>query len=57
VEERLPTECEDVLVFSNCGVGLGYYDVYHDYWEDYTNAEHGKITHWMPLPEPPEEDA
>ena len=66
VEERLPDEGTDVLVFT----GFGRMDVLHIHMESYTicgigprSGESGKkpswepggasVTHWMPLPEPP----
>ena len=53
VEERLPEE-EMVLVWSNSnGLHLAYLDSFRQ-WRDADHNPGKKITHWMPLPEPPE---
>ena len=52
VEERLPDQCMDILVrYRDKHILLG--TARCDDWieEDF---EDGNITHWMPLPEPPE---
>lgn len=56
VEERLPEDGVAVLVWipaSGCWIG----ERYHLYWmlNDECAAGDQGITHWMPLPEPPEE--
>ena len=53
VEERLPEDGKDVLVFIRGNVDLGYHFAQYG-WETYT-MQRGDITHWMPLPEPPKE--
>ena len=65
VEDMLPEECEDVLVYASWErVGLfgdiGYGDGVKIGWNiDGHWCIDGKcrvrITHWMPLPEPPKE--
>lgn len=51
VEERLPDQCIDVLVrYRDKHVLLG--TAMCDDWIE-EDLEDGKITHWMPLPEPP----
>jgi hypothetical protein len=60
IENDLPDEYPyDVLVFGKSECGECFYDVaFYDgawhcgYWDD----EIDNITHWMPLPEPPEEE-
>lgn len=48
--ERLPEAGEEVLVFSRSrGIAVDYYDRCLFGYAD--------VTHWMPLPEPPEEGA
>lgn len=56
VEERLPENADDVLIVTNCGIGLGYYSIYFGEWVDYVDTDSGRVTHWMPLPEEPKED-
>lgn len=34
-----------------------YYDIYCDDWIDYVDADMKCVTHWMPLPELPKEEA
>ena len=64
VTERLPEPETDVLTFSGGCIDIITYRynrrglvcfMFRDecgYWKE----TYGKITHWMPLPEPPEED-
>lgn len=54
VKDRLPEPLEDVLVCYAGGI-VGIDWVYHDMRFAYENI-YGGVTHWMPLPEPPEED-
>jgi hypothetical protein len=59
VNDRLPQDCGDVLVYINRykqGAIREYYYCGHGEWEDETGwctTEGFGITHWMPLPEPP----
>lgn len=59
VKDRLPEGYTDVLV---CFITASGYHVevtfYCDHHPDYGNGWYlpVNITHWMPLPEPPEED-
>lgn len=60
--ERMPEEGEDVIVYDNLRqVHEGYYLQYGDLvcWELYSYSssyyDEVKVTHWMPLPEPPQE--
>lgn len=70
VEERMPKYNEDVLVFRpSMAMKIvvtrynGYYgeddEEWHEGWEFYGFDNKGRlvITHWMPMPEPPKEDA
>lgn len=57
VKERLPEECEDVLVY----LGEGKIDVcrlIHNMFWGASGALYdlGDVTHWQPLPEPPKEE-
>lgn len=52
--ERMPEPYEYVLV-TDCFVGCEVMRVNSDgYWGPAKSLYHGDITHWMPLPEPPE---
>ena len=54
VKDRLPNAFEPVIVCREGGkVEQGYKDVC-DWWKVY-GTRTKKVTHWMPLPEPPEE--
>lgn len=67
VEEKLPDFEGAVLCMrkSHIRVGLSYQEIlYFDYDDQWFKdmfrdffVEEGCITHWMPLPEPPKEDA
>lgn len=55
VRDRLPEENGDYLVALDDGyIGVTWYsaDEGFDLW-----ADAGEVTHWMPLPEPPEVSA
>lgn len=61
VNDRLPENISHVLIFSNVSVKTGYAYYINNDWLYLTNQEnfwiskqpHIEITHWMPLPEPP----
>ena len=57
VTERLPGfECERVLVMIQGDFVLGYPKMDTDRYVDQRWVRYGdNVTHWMPLPEPPEE--
>lgn len=58
VGERLPDDNAEVLFYGhhNC-ITLGYY--HHEKWYFDTGWEFdlGTVTHWQPLPEPPETES
>ena len=59
VKDRLPEEWVDVLVFSKAGfqeiaVWIGIPGVWRVSWNHNLMEKHS-VTHWMPLPKPPEE--
>ena len=55
VEERMPECMQPVIVCREGGkVEQGYKDTM-DWWKVY-GTRTKKVTHWMPLPEPPEEE-
>ena len=69
VTERLPKDREMVIGFTPCDgfmfVGYHVTSIYHDrdfsYWNIVTAMRSTrkmikKVTHWMPLPEPPKEE-
>lgn len=60
VKERLPGKCADILMWRKrwkiAEAGSfrnGYFWVYDEIGDSYTADD---ITHWMPLPLPPEKD-
>lgn len=54
VNERLPEDDQRVLVWSQSnGLHIAYLDRRRQ-WRDADDNYGKKITHWMPLPEPPE---
>ena len=56
VEERLPAPTENpVLVYDCTGVNMAWYS-YAMGWKYRTGLPGVEITHWMPLPAPPEKE-
>ena len=61
VEDRLPENCQEVLVYRGQHSDLMNVYTYmgNDSWEDdygyWSRTEDEGITHWMPLPSPPAE--
>lgn len=54
VSERLPEDSGDYLVHDSCGnIFQNFFGTVVKRW----SARDGMITHWMPLPDPPEEEA
>ena len=56
VKKKLPENTDTVLIAHKGGVSFGWYN--GRYWERGANTNHRPletVTHWMPLPEPPEE--
>ena len=66
VKDRLPQDdwsprhenlTEEVLIANTCSISIGFYDRSDGIWYVDEPAEKewiDKITHWMPLPAPPE---
>jgi hypothetical protein len=60
VEDRLPEEStaldiKPVLVFEPTGNGITFGWYIHDEWRIIGSPNNWPVTHWMPLPDPPEE--
>lgn len=57
VTERLPEEVATYLVLSKAGnCSVQWFHIYGENFKGFFDAEEpGKITHWMPLPEPPKD--
>lgn len=57
VKERLPEDGGSVLVYSPVGgVAEGVYSKNYKKWVQYRwSVFEPKVTHWMPMPEPPKE--
>lgn len=60
ITERHPENTDNVLVFSNVGLGhieIGYWSAADGYFATIDGAMFGdeipSVTHWMPLPEAP----
>lgn len=64
VKEKLPFKNDNsqimCLVYGpHIGICCRPYNEYHEVWDDedyddyFSDAVDGKVTHWMPLPEPP----
>ena len=61
VKDRLPEDETEVIIFVQHKIGwyrvFGWHDEYgwHSSAEEFGDGESDFVTHWMPLPEPPEE--
>jgi hypothetical protein len=65
VEDRLPEECEPVLIYSKGFAPTGAYLIYeggspifwhvNDWDESDITYRWNEVTHWMPLPKEPDE--
>ena len=53
VTERLPELWEDVIAFDSKNGEIQFAAMCEDMWLGVRMS--GKVTHWMPLPEPPKE--
>jgi hypothetical protein len=58
VKDRLPEEDDDYLVYGEDHRGFIFTgcDWFVVDCKDWWNNPHGQVTHWMPLPEPPEDN-
>lgn len=59
VEERLPEDGKNVLIFVRTMSMWWHMEVdWHtgNSWHNNAETDWNKITHWMPLPEPPKEE-
>jgi len=56
VKDRLPDSTPMVLANCSDGYELAYYGNYgKGQWTNTLGTEHLNVTHWMPLPKPPED--
>ena len=53
VKDRLPKPFESVLVFRDGKISIDYSEENGWFAYDFNGK---RVTHWMPLPEPPKED-
>ncbi|MBO5969283.1 MAG: DUF551 domain-containing protein [Clostridia bacterium] len=56
VEEKLPQSGEIVMIYDGA-IGFGCHEKGVWEWIDTFESGPAEVTHWMPLPEPPKEDA
>ena len=52
VEDRLPEKKGDYIAYTKDGIVWSYF--FDDGWVDSLGYDTDTVTHWMPLPEPPE---
>ena len=62
VRERLPEKEMDLIVCTDTFyMGIGWYYPNSQTWDfeiaQHTEADLGQVTHWMPLPAPPDIDS
>lgn len=55
VEDELPQNGEMVMIYDGA-IGFGCQEKGAWEWVDTFESGPAKVTHWMPLPEPPQED-
>jgi hypothetical protein len=59
VDERLPEENGDYLCTWHCGSiaphVMVYIGRYSDKYKRFSNMDWNYVTHWMPLPQPPDD--
>lgn len=56
VNESLPNDKEYVLICYAGGIELAYCDrTRGTWWSDWSDYPLNEVTHWMPLPEQPED--
>jgi len=54
--ETAPRDGKRVLLYNWAyGAGSGHYD--KGWWQHFCLSQHYEPTHWMPLPDPPKEQA
>ena len=56
VKDRLPEKCQCVITYRKCSDDAAYMDC-ESYYGEWAFDPPFKVTHWMPLPEKPKEDA
>ena len=56
VKDRLPEHEVSVLIYSRDMIWLGYLCGLDDCWEAIGGLQIDSVTHWAPLPDPPEVD-
>lgn len=57
VKDRLPEAHTNVLFFGRYGFFIGWYSYLMKKWRSDEYGEVKEVTHWMPLPNPPEVNA
>ena len=57
VRDRLPEDQVEVLVATRSKNGVRNIDKGYLAIDHFIHRGHAEVTHWMPLPEPPKEDA
>ena len=60
VEDELPVNDDEIIVYDPDGDPAVHGDIFYElpqgYFRDHSFIENKEITHWMPLPEPPEDE-
>ena len=57
VEDELPEDQEEVLVCTRSKNGIRNIDMGYMAFDRFIHRGYAEVTHWMPLPHPPKEEA
>lgn len=54
IDDRMPDDYQDVIATDGYTSNFAYWDAADNYWLYPGDSPSGIVTHWQPLPEPPQ---